>query len=87
MSNIIKTTKKPETYRDPKELIGELSNGWSKLYEKDRYWHIVPDMDTRLHILQEDKCWCEPIECVDLTMVHNAHDGRDLYNYEFRKLN
>lgn len=87
MSDIIKITKLPETYRDPRELINNLNNEYVSAMEKDGYTHIFPNMDTRLHILHNTVCWCEPTEGDNRCIAHYADDKRHLYAQGYRKTN
>jgi len=41
--------------------------------------HCVPLNDDREHVMDGNKCWCNPREPDDNIYVHLACDGRELY--------
>jgi hypothetical protein len=50
--------------------------------EKGQY-HVYPLDDLKEHVAARD-CWCDP-ECNEGVWVHNAADGRELYERKERK--
>lgn len=46
--------------------------------------HVLPIEDMREHELSE--CWCNPRDD-DSVIVHNSHDGRELYEDGIRLFN
>jgi hypothetical protein len=46
--------------------------------------HVIPLNDLREHV-ELDTCWCNPMLLEDGLIVHNAMDGRELFETGERK--
>lgn len=68
----------------------EYPHGWvteeAWFEERERFIHLVPCNDLRLHQL-DPSCWCQPQEDEETPdfYVHNAADRRELFEQGNRK--